>query len=79
MEIESIGCKRAELEHSLTEYIRQREQVTGQQKGLFEKREELSERTGELDRELLRLQNQMEKLEEKLENQINYLCGASMN
>lgn len=73
LEMETAGTKRADLELTLAEYTRQREQVSGQQKGLFEKRESLSGRAGELDRELLRLQNQMEKLEEKLENQINYM------
>lgn len=73
LEMETAGTKRADLELTLAEYTRQREQVSGQQKGLFEKREYLSGRAGELDRELLRLQNQMEKLEEKLENQINYM------
>ena len=73
LEMETAGTKRADLELTLAEYTRKREQVSGQQKGLFEKRESLSGRAGELDREAALLQNQMEKLEEKLENQINYM------
>lgn len=73
LEIEAAGSRRTELEHVLAEYTSQKDQISGQQKGLFEKRESLSARTGDLDRELLRIQNQMEKLEEKLESQINYL------
>ena len=62
-----------DLEGQLSERISQREEKSRQQKGLFEKREELSERMGRLDKDLFRLQSQQEKLEEKLENQVNYM------
>lgn len=50
-----------------------REEKSKEQKGLFEKREELSNRMNQLDKDLFRLQNQKEKLEEKLEHHINYM------
>lgn len=50
-----------------------KEEKASRQKAFFSRREELSERTGQLDKELYRLQGQKEKLEEKQENQINYM------
>lgn len=50
-----------------------REAMAKEQKGFFQKREELSDRISRLDKELFRLQSQKEKLDEKLEHQINYM------
>lgn len=50
-----------------------KEEKNGRQKQFFEKREELSERISRLDKELFRLQNQREKLEEKQEASVNYM------
>ncbi len=44
-----------------------------EQKALFDRREEISQRLGALDKDLFRLQNQKEKLDEKLEHQVNYM------
>lgn len=73
---EAIGkavSRMNELEQQVSGYTARREEKTREQKGLFEKREELSARINRLDKELFRLQNQREKLEEKLEHHINYM------
>lgn len=51
----------------------QKEETNRRQKALFSQREEITGRIGGLDKELFRLQSQKEKLDEKLESQINYL------
>ena len=43
------------------------------QKGFFEKREALSVRISDLDKELLRLQNQSDKLAERQDAQVEYM------
>ncbi len=51
-----------------------KKEETGQkQKALFARQEEVSERISALDKEVFRLQNQKEKLDERLENQVNYM------
>lgn len=57
----------------LEEASGKKEETSREQKGLFEKREELSVRMNQLDKEQFRLQSQREKLEEKLEGYINYM------
>lgn len=65
--------QRTRLAKELEEQTGKRENMSGQQKGFFQKREELSERIARLDKELFRLQSQREKLEEKMEHHINYM------
>lgn len=65
--------QKAQLEARLGEQTAEREAMTGQQKGFFQKREELSDRIARLDKELFRLQSQREKLEEKMEHHVNYM------
>lgn len=62
-----------ELEKLVTGYVAQKEEKSKEQKGLFERREELSGRMSQLDKDLFRLQNQKDKLEERLEHHINYM------
>lgn len=62
-----------ELEALLEEQTAAREEKTKRQKGFFQKREELTERMSALDKESFRLQNQKEKLDERMENQVNYM------
>lgn len=62
-----------EAKARLDEATGRKDEKSRQQKGLFEKREELSARINQLDKDLFRLQNQKEKLEEKLESHINYM------
>lgn len=65
--------QKTQIEAKLGEQTMQREVMSRQQKGFFQKREELSERIGRLDKDLFRLQSQREKLEEKLEHHVNYM------
>ncbi len=50
-----------------------REALAAKQKNFFAEREELSARMNALDKEVYRLNAQKEKLEESIENQINYM------
>lgn len=61
------------LDGEIADYGTQKEEKSDRQKKLFEKREELSGRLAQLDREQLRLQNQAEKLEERLERHVDYM------
>ena len=72
-EIARAGEQEAELEKQLTALHAGREEKNRQQKGFFEKREELSEHISLLDRECFRLNAQMEKLEEQGEARISYM------
>ena len=53
--------------------LAKKEELANHSKDLFNKREDLSERTGILDKEVFRLNNQKEKLSESQENLINYM------
>ncbi len=61
------------LEQELEEKLSRKQTMTEQQKGFFEKREELSEHKNVLDKEIFRLNSQKEKLEETKEAQTNYM------
>jgi chromosome segregation protein len=50
-----------------------KEETAARQKTFFTKREELTDRISRLDKDLFRLQSQKEKLDEKLDGQINYM------
>ena len=50
-----------------------KEELSVSQKSFFTRREELSEKLSVLDKEAYRLGAQKEKLEESIENQINYM------
>jgi chromosome segregation protein len=52
---------------------KRREELTNRQKSFFTDRETLSERMNALDKEVYRLNSQKERLEESIENQINYM------
>lgn len=66
--------KQAEiLETAMQELLQKKEEQAGRQKGFFDKKEELSQRMNLLDRDLLRLQNQREKLSERLEASVQYM------
>ena len=53
--------------------VREKEAQTARQGGFFQKREEISGEISRLDKEAFRLQNQREKLSERLENYVNYM------
>ena len=57
----------------LTENIAAREELAAKQKNFFAEREELAGQMTALDKEVYRLNTQREKLEESMENQINYM------
>ena len=63
----------AELEQWLKEKIQKKEELSGRQKGFFQKREELSEQKNILDKELYRLNDRQEKLENDREEQTDYM------
>lgn len=65
--------EKEQLENSVKSRSSLKEEKASRQKAFFSRREELSERTGQLDKELYRIQGQKEKLEEKQESQINYM------
>ena len=62
-----------ELEEKISGQDVLREETGRRRKALFEKREEVTERIQALDKDIFRLQNQKEKLDEKLEHQVNYM------
>lgn len=62
-----------ELTVSIEDAINQREELTECHKGFFEKREELAAKKNELDKECFRLNNQKEKLSEKIDSYTNYM------
>ena len=72
-EIQQSGLANTEYEQQLEEKLKAKEAMTEEQKGFFQKREELSERKTILDKEIFRLNSQKEKLEETRETQTNYM------
>ncbi len=69
----SIRALLSELEAKIDETARLAEEITGQNKSFFERRESLSTEMSGLDKELFRLQNQQEKMAEQLEYQTKYM------
>lgn len=62
-----------DTKQKLDEDIVKKEELSSKQKNFFTDRETLSERMTALDKEVYRLYSQKEKLQEALENQINYM------
>jgi chromosome segregation protein len=62
-----------DCQENLKSFIVKKEELTMNYKGFFAKREELADRISNLDKEVFRLVNQKEKLEESSESQINYM------
>ena len=71
--IESTGRKSAQLEEEIEKARQEKEAQTARQNTFFARREEISGEMGRLDKELLRLQNQSEKLSERMESYVNYM------
>ena len=65
--------KENENEIKLSEDIRQREELSAKQKGFFGESEALAQKRNDLDKEVYRLTTQKERMEESMENQINYM------
>ena len=62
-----------EAQVKLKEAMSQKETLSGKQKKFFDDREEMAQQISNLDKEVYRLNAQKEKLEESVENQINYM------
>ncbi len=71
--IAASDTSRSDAEIRLKNDIAGREKLSAQQKNFFTEREKLAEWKAALDREVYRLNGQKEKLEESIENQINYM------
>ncbi|MCD7907077.1 MAG: AAA family ATPase, partial [Clostridium sp.] len=71
--IAAIAVHTQELEAHLTARTAKKEEMSGRQKGFFIRREELSARMSDLDKDMFRLQSQQEKLEERLEHSTTYM------
>ncbi len=68
----SIGAVE-DREEEIRAMTEEKEEKSRRQKSFFTDREELSEKMTRLDKEVFRLNAQYEKLEEGMENQINYM------
>lgn len=64
---------RETLESQISECAAQKDRMVSDHKGYFEERESLSERLNGLEREIFRLNDQKEKLEEVIETQNSYM------
>ena len=62
-----------EAQIKLKEAMAEKELLSGKQKKFFDNREEMAQQISNLDKEVYRLNAQREKLEESVENQINYM------
>ena len=71
--ISASESDRTQCEKDLEVHLRQKEEMSKQQKDFFKKREELSERKNILDKEIFRINSQKEKLDETRESQTNYM------
>lgn len=71
--IAASDTSQTDAEVNLKDAIAKKEELAAKQKNFFTAREELSERMTSLDKEVYRLGAQKEKLEEAIENQINYM------
>ncbi len=71
--IEEAVREAAQAEQEVAEHLAVKEEKSKEQKELFDRREELSGRQSRLDKELFRLQSQKEKLEERMEHNIEYM------
>lgn len=68
----SVSTK-SEYEEKLKSDIAKKEELSAGQKKFFTQREEMSERISNLDKEVYRLGAQKERMEESIENFINYM------
>ena len=61
------------LEEEIAGKLKEKEEQSLKQKGFFKEQEDASRLVGDLDKEVFRLQSQKEKLEERMESQVNYM------
>lgn len=72
-EIEGLAKSISDMDSEINEQIHKKEEITNTHKNFFTKREELSSKVNELDKECFRLANQKEKLLEQIDGQMNYM------
>lgn len=72
-EMDAMAAAITGLEEKTASLQRQKEEQSASHKSFFGKREELSSRMNELDKELFRLGSQKEKLDETSENLMNHM------
>ncbi|MBR2403267.1 MAG: chromosome segregation protein SMC [Lachnospiraceae bacterium] len=63
----------AKQDEALKENLAKKEEMSAVYRGFFQKQEDVSKQISNLDKEIFRLNNQREKLEETNENQTNYM------
>jgi len=63
----------AKQDAALKENLAKKEEMSAVYRGFFQKQEDVSKQIANLDKEIFRLNNQREKLEETNENQTNYM------
>ena len=71
--IQATGEAQLEDEKAMEAYLKKKEELNVQHKSFFNRRDELSSHISLMDKECFRLNSQKEKLDERQENQINYL------
>lgn len=62
-----------EIEEKIQKEATKKNEISQKHKSIFIKRDELQNRMNELDKEVFRLSNQHEKIEEQLEQKMNYM------
>ncbi|MBH1942387.1 chromosome segregation protein SMC [Mobilitalea sibirica] len=72
-DIRAFNKSITELDEKIKAQVENREQITKIHKNFFTKREELSNRMNELDKEAFRLNSQRDKLLEQADQQMNYM------
>ncbi len=72
-EILKSADSRNQVEIEIQDKLREKEEKAGRQKNFFDKKGELDERLQLLERDGFRLQNQKERLKERLETQVDYM------
>lgn len=73
IEIKEASDRRSKMEAAIQNKLCEKEEKTARQKKFFDKKEELDERLKLLDRDGFRLQNQKERLNERLESLVDYM------
>ena len=76
-QIAGAQARMEELETVIAGHTARKDAMAAEQKGFFAKREELTARLAELDKDMFRVQASQEKLEEKLEAP-PATCGPNM-
>jgi chromosome segregation protein len=71
--IKESANHQSEAEIALKEKQQVKEELSAKQKNFFARREEISEKKNSLDKEVYRLTSQIERLENSIEDQINYM------